>query len=112
MLVVRPLLFGVALLAASAPALLAADPPGKKPEEPTVVSYYRHVRPLFQQHCQGCHQPAKAEGGYLMTAYDELFKKGESDQPGVVAGRPEKSHIVQQITPHDGKAPQMPRGKE
>ena len=24
------------------------------------VSYYKQIRPIFQAHCQGCHQPAKA----------------------------------------------------
>ncbi|MEL0075282.1 MAG: hypothetical protein VW708_04060, partial [Ilumatobacter sp.] len=26
------------------------------------VSYYHQIRPLFQAHCQGCHQPAKDKG--------------------------------------------------
>src|SRR5262245_21552610 len=38
-------------------------PPGEK------VSYYRDVRPLLQANCQGCHQPAKAKGGYVMTDF-------------------------------------------
>ena len=84
----------------------------KDDKEPEVVSYYKHVRPLFQLHCQGCHQPAKAEGGFLMTSYEELFHKGDNDKPGVVAGKPDQSFIVEQILPHNGKPPQMPRGKD
>ena len=34
---------------------------------PAEVSYYKDVRPIFQQHCQGCHQPAKPSGGFVMT---------------------------------------------
>ncbi|MEZ6068348.1 MAG: hypothetical protein R3B90_22130 [Planctomycetaceae bacterium] len=26
------------------------------------VSYYKDVLPIFQAHCQGCHQPARANG--------------------------------------------------
>ena len=37
-----------------------ADPPKAAGK----VSYFKDVRPLFVQHCQGCHQPAKAKGGY------------------------------------------------
>jgi len=46
-------LVSVYLLAISAaPAAVPAGP----------VSYYKQVRPLFQVHCQCCHQPAKAQG--------------------------------------------------
>ncbi len=114
MTVVRRFLLPVALLGLCWPLLSGDARPQKddKDKLPEVVSYYRHVRPLFLQHCQGCHQPAKAEGSFLMTTYDELFKQGESDKPGVVAGQPDRSYIVEQITPHDGKSPKMPRNKE
>lgn len=114
MAVVQRFLLPVALLGCCLPLLPgdAQTTKDDKDKEPEVVSYYKHVRPLFQQHCQGCHQPAKAEGGYLMTNYEELFKKGDKDKPGVVAGKPGQSYLVAQITPHDGKPPQMPRGKE
>ena len=76
------------------------------------VSYYKDVRRIFQQHCQGCHQPAKPQGGYVMTSYADLLKKGDHEQPGVVPGHPEQSMIVEQILPKNGKKPAMPRGKE
>src|SRR5262245_11607742 len=47
--------------------------------EPTEVSYYKQIRPILQQHCQGCHQPAKPQGGFVMTGHADLFKPGESD---------------------------------
>jgi WD40 repeat protein len=88
----------------------AADEPAKSPE-PASVSYYREVRPIFAQHCQGCHQPAKAGGGFIMTSHADLLKKGENDLPGIVPGKPEESFVLEQITPRDGKAA-MPRGKD
>ncbi len=85
----------------------------KKDEKiPDAVSYYKDVRPIVQQHCQGCHQPAKAEGGYMMTSYAGLFKKTDNDVFGVLPGEPAKSEFVLQIMPHEGKKPRMPRGKE
>lgn len=88
--------------------------PAKKKDEPLPdrVSYYKHVRPIFQLHCQGCHQPAKAQGGYVMTSHADLLKKTDRDVAGVVAGSPDKSALYEQITPHKGKAPAMPRGKD
>lgn len=85
----------------------------KKEEKlPETVSYYKDVRPLFQQHCQGCHQPAKAQGGYVMTTFADLFKKTDSDVPGIVAGKPAESELFKQITPKNGAKPAMPRMKD
>ena len=75
------------------------------------VSYDKQIRPIFQARCQGCHQPAKAGGGYVMTAFDRLLKGGESDDAAIVPGKPAESHLVEQITPgKDGKA-EMPQNK-
>jgi DNA-binding beta-propeller fold protein YncE len=76
------------------------------------VSYYRDVRPVFQQHCQGCHQPAKPQGGFVMTAHADLLKKGDRDLPGVVPGQPDKSFLVEQITVKSGHTAEMPKGKD
>ncbi len=111
MTLVRRLLFTLALLGLGLP-LVRGDDPKKGEKIPDQVSYYKHVRPVFQQHCQGCHQPAKAEGGYVMTSYADLFKKGDKDKPGIVPSQPDKSYLVEQILPHQGKPPAMPRGKE
>jgi mono/diheme cytochrome c family protein/roadblock/LC7 domain-containing protein len=74
------------------------------------VSYYHQVRPIFQAHCQGCHQPAKAKGGYVMTDFKKLLAGGDSEGRAVVAGQPDKSSIVRMITPVEGEA-EMPKGK-
>ena len=76
----------------------------------TRVSYYKQVRPIFQAHCQGCHQPAKAGGGYVMTAFDRLLAGGKSKAAAVVPGKPDESHLLDQITPDGGKA-EMPKDK-
>ena len=94
-------------------AVLAADEPkkdkaGAKPS--LQVSYDKQVRPIFQARCQGCHQPAKAGGGYVMTSFDRLVKGGESDDVAILPGKPAESHLVEQITPQDGKA-EMPQNK-
>ena len=45
-----------------------------------------------------------------MTAFDRMLKGGESDDSAIVPGKPGESHLVEQITPKDGKA-EMPQGK-
>jgi WD40 repeat protein len=87
----------------------AAETPGQKPAG--TIGYFRDIRPILQVHCQGCHQPAKAMGEYVMTNLEGLFKGGESEQPAVVPGKPDESNLVAQITPKDGKS-EMPKDKE
>ena len=74
---------------ASNSRVVAADTP---PPANQKVSYDKQVRPIFQAHCQGCHQPAKAGGGYVMTAFDRLLAGGESkdggDRPGQAGREP------------------------
>ena len=104
----------LALFVGSAASLLAADEPKKDKAGVSAVpkvSYDKQIRPIFQASCQGCHQPAKAGGGYVMTAYDRLLKGGESDDKAIVPGKPAESHLIEQITPDkDGKAA-MPQNK-
>jgi WD40 repeat protein/mono/diheme cytochrome c family protein len=92
----RPFLQLAVALSLSPALLLAAADEGKP------VSYYKQIRPIFQANCQGCHQPAKAKGGYVMTDFAKLLRGGESAEKGevaVVAKEPGKSLLVQQITP-------------
>lgn len=75
------------------------------------VSYYEQIRPIFQAHCQGCHQPARANGEYVMTDFAKLVKGGESESAAVVPGKPDESNLIELITPTDGAA-EMPKGKK
>ncbi len=92
-----------------APRLSAVETGAAKPAG--TISYFRDIRPILQVHCQGCHQPAKAMGEFVMTNMEGLLKGGESEQAAVVPGKPEESGLVAQITPKDGKA-EMPKDKE
>src|SRR5260370_28539537 len=111
MRLLRRLALACAFFACAAIAGIGQDP-AKKDKAPDKVSYYKDVRPLFQQHCQGCHQPTKAQGGYVMTDFAELLKKTETGEIGVVPGQPEKSILYRQMVPQDGKPAAMPRGKD
>lgn len=86
----------------------AADPPQPSTEK---VSFAREIRPLFMQHCVGCHQPARSQGSYLMTSRADLLRAGDSNRPAIVPGKPEQSNLIMLITPHNGKPPTMPKNK-
>jgi mono/diheme cytochrome c family protein len=81
-------------------------------EEPAAkISFDKQIRPIFQANCQGCHQPAKAGGDYVMTTFDRLTKGGESGDAAIAPGKPGESELLKQITPAaDGKAA-MPKDK-
>lgn len=98
----RTLFAALALLPA---ALAAAEATDALPEE---VSYYKHVRPVFQAKCQGCHQPAKAKADYIMTEVAALIKGGETGA-AVVPGKPAESHLLELVVAADGEQrPEMP----
>ncbi|MGD9723872.1 MAG: c-type cytochrome domain-containing protein [Pirellulales bacterium] len=107
----RLLTWPVALAVACAVSVVsAADAPPAQPATPA-ISYFRDIRPIFQTHCQGCHQPGKPMGEFVMTSFAGLLKGGESEEPAVVAGKPDESNLLTLITPADGKA-EMPKDKE
>ena len=56
--------------------------------ESSEVSYYRDIRPIFQEHCQGCHQPAKRGGEYVMTSFKDLLEGGRERGGSDRAGQP------------------------
>ncbi|HVW36860.1 MAG TPA: c-type cytochrome domain-containing protein, partial [Pirellulales bacterium] len=93
---------------AAAERLAAADNQGKPAAE---VSYYKDIRPIFQARCQGCHQPAKPSGAYVMTGFETLVKGGESGEAAVLPGKPDESALAKLITPADGKAAMPKDGK-
>ena len=81
--------------------------------EPAEVSFHKQIRPIFQAHCQGCHQPARAKsaGAYVMTSFDLLLKAGDSEDAPIVAGKPDESALIKMITPENGEAA-MPRDQK
>lgn len=104
-------LLGAAALVCCLPLVqvLAADGPSDA-AAPAAVSFHREIRPIFQTHCQGCHQPARAHGDYVMTTRQRLLQGGESGEPAITPGQPDQSYLLAEITPVDGKA-SMPQGK-
>jgi WD40 repeat protein len=112
MKLLRPLLLAGFLLIPVGWQVFADQPAEKKADADGPISYYRDIRPIFAQHCQGCHQPAKRGGGYGMTTHADLLKAGERMMPGVVPGDVEKSFLADQIQPTKEGKTAMPKGKD
>jgi WD40 repeat protein len=75
---------------------------GKTPEP---VSYYKQIRPILQQSCQGCHQPAEPNGGLVVTSY-AAFQAGGMGGASFIPGNPEESMIMEYISGEDPLMPQ------
>jgi len=75
------------------------------------VSFHKQIVPVLQAKCQGCHQPAKASGEFVMTNFARLLNGGESGEKAIVPGKPGESKLIAQITPVDGAAAMPPNGK-
>ncbi|RUL84346.1 DUF1553 domain-containing protein [Tautonia sociabilis] len=88
--------------AATAPG--ADEPEASGSPGDAKVSYHQQIRPIFMARCQGCHQPAKAGGKFVMTDFARLLAGGESEIPAIVPGHPEESYLLDQVTPVDGEA--------
>src|SRR5437588_9206849 len=98
----------LALASFANPSLGAADKQESKPAPQ--VSYYRQIRPILQANCQGCHQPAKNKGGYVMTDFKRLLAGGDNEGAAITPGHADKSSMLKMITPQDGEV-RMPKGK-
>lgn len=101
----------IALTILSCGLVEAAD---ADPAQPAVakVSYFKDIRPIFQERCQGCHQSAKRQGGFAMTSLAEMQKGGDSQEPAFVAGKPDESFLISQLLPEGDRPPAMPKGSD
>lgn len=87
---------GAIALAAFVSAARAADAP---------VSWFRDVTPLFKRSCNGCHNPNKMKSEVDTSTYAGFAKPGKNG-PNYVAGDPEKSLVLSEVS---GKEPSMPK---
>ena len=72
------------------------------------VSYSSDVLPILKANCQGCHNPADADGDFVLTTYDKLMVGG-SEGVAIVPDDPDESLIIDAVT---GDDPWMPKGND
>lgn len=97
-------------LGLTAPARAQDLTPAGQAAPAVPVSFAKQIAPIFQARCQGCHQPAKPGGGYVITEFARLLAAGDSEAPAVTPGDPADSNLLTLITPVDGQA-KMPKGE-
>ncbi len=102
MIQLRSLVSFAFVMALIAPARGDDNKPPAAPDAP--VSFHRQVLPILQRKCQGCHQPAKANGKLNLTTFEAL-KAGGVNGPLFESGKPDDSSLIENVT---GKPPAMP----
>lgn len=66
------------------------------------------IKPILQNHCQGCHQPSSKASDLDVTTFEGLQRGGKRG-PGFVPGKPEESLTFKYVT--GAMKPQMPLGQ-
>ncbi len=101
----RPFLLLPALLALLLRAAPALSAPATQPGN---VSFSREVAPILLSRCQGCHGPDKIKGGYRLDTFDKLMTPGESEEPAVTPGKPDKSEMYKLLVTNEAEE-RMPK---
>src|SRR3954463_13767186 len=65
------------------------------------VSFKSEIAPILLEKCVTCHGAEKSKGGFRLDSYIALLKGGDSKKSSIVAGAPEKSHVLDLITTKD-----------
>jgi hypothetical protein len=94
----RSILFATCTVGLMAVAILRAQDP----------SYLRDVRPILDNHCTSCHQPASKQSDLDLTTFGG-FETGGKRGPAFMAGSPEQSLVMQFVTA--ALKPSMPFGQ-
>lgn len=89
--------------------LLLTGPAGIGAPKEAPISYHHQIRPILQQKCQGCHQPARQKGGLLLTSFEAFATGGDNGVPWV-AGKPADSRVMMHLGGVKGFA-RMPEGE-
>jgi ankyrin repeat protein len=95
-----------ALPAGSSADRSAAAPPAAPrfmPRHGQRIDFARHIKPLLERSCAGCHGVEKPRGQFRVDGRDALLKGGASGAAAVVPGRSEQSPLVDYVS---GKVPE------
>jgi len=59
------------------------------------ILYTRRIAPLIREKCLACHggSPDEIEGGFDVRSLQSMLTGGDSEEPGIVVGKPEQSSL-------------------
>jgi hypothetical protein len=82
-----------------------------EPSDAQLEFFEKKVRPIFANHCYGCHAAdTKAAGGLRVDDRNGIYEGGDAG-PGIVPGDPGKSFVLKRVLHEDPKR-RMPRDSD
>ena len=64
------------------------------PSKETGLTFEKHIKPLFEKSCLGCHGENRPKSKYRVDSREAVIKGGSSGDPAVVPGQSAKSILV------------------
>src|SRR4051812_12297705 len=86
------------LVLCGASRVVTAETP-KEPTKEQAEFFEKKIRPVLAENCYKCHSAEaktnkKLKGKFYAVTYEGLVKGGDSGEPGIVPGDPEKSMVI------------------
>ncbi|MGE0757719.1 MAG: PSD1 and planctomycete cytochrome C domain-containing protein [Pirellulaceae bacterium] len=78
------------------------------------LDFERDIQPILAEHCAKCHgaDESTREGGLRLDVRDAALRGGESEEPAIVPGAPDKSELIRRITSPDADLVMPPPGEQ
>ncbi|OYW77990.1 MAG: hypothetical protein B7Z37_01680 [Verrucomicrobia bacterium 12-59-8] len=80
-------------------------------DDAKIAFFEKNVRPILIKRCYECHsvESGKSKGGLAIDSRESILKGGDSG-PALVAGDPEKSHIIESVRYQNQDLQMPPKG--
>jgi mono/diheme cytochrome c family protein len=96
------------------PQALASQPSDNVTEETDTVAWQTHfteqIRPILELHCFECHGEETQESNLRLDRIVDLRRGGDTGEPALLPGDPDRSHMIQLVTSSDDDLRMPPYG--
>lgn len=72
------------------------------------ITFDKHIKALFKEHCLNCHNPDKSKAGLDLSSYEATLKGGSSGEI-LKAGAPDTSLLYMTVTHHEDAEAMPPK---
>ncbi len=97
---------------ARVPAAEPAERPSAAAASGTeVVDFEKEIRPIFREHCVGCHGPEKQKSGLRLDRRREALRGGDNLGPDIVPGKSAESPLIRLVSGLDPDRRMPARGE-
>ncbi|MBI3862428.1 MAG: ankyrin repeat domain-containing protein [Planctomycetia bacterium] len=62
------------------------------------IDFVKQIKPVLERSCLACHSGERPQSGFRVDSRAALLKRGASGEPAIVAGRSERSPLIQYVS--------------